>query len=304
MSGRNILTGICIMAALSSCARPGRQIVSEPYPGLKFGFTTQNFITTTPVSVSNAKMFIDFAKEQGYRWIELRDPDAILNLEECREIASYARDKNIEINYSVQRGLLETDFWDVFNKAVENTAVFEGPRYFRALAQIGAGEFGWSEEELNLLVNTANSAASAAADKGVGFTVENADTDIQGREGLYYGLSDFFERCDPMVTLQLDAANLFTGPAVVTPANAERFIRDHASRISYVHLKTARDGVPLTVLDDNPLDFETILSIMHENGVYYIAIELSSGSGEQQIYGNLASSIEYLEKKGLINIKK
>jgi sugar phosphate isomerase/epimerase len=300
---KNVLIVLFMVAFISGCKQNEREIISDSYPGLKWGFTTQNFIETTPVSVESAKKFIAYAREQGFSWIELRDPDASLTVDQCKEIAFFAASKNIGINYSAQRGLLENDFWDIFYKAVGNSSVFEGPGYFRALATIGMGEFGWTEEEFNQLVETANKASAIARRKGLQLTVENADTDIDGSGKPYYGFLQFIEQTGPEVTLQLDVANLFTGPVPVNAGQAENFIRKCVSRISYLHLKSARDGEPLTVLDGNPLDFKTILSIIHEGGVRYIAIELLTDTSEEKVFENMSSSIDYLIKEGIISIK-
>lgn len=297
------LAGVTLLIFLLGCKVSDRSIKSEQYPNFKFGYTTQNFISSTPVSVDNAKKFINYAKEKGFSWIELRDPDASLTIDECREIASFAKENNVEINYSVQKGLLENDFWDVFYKAIENTAIFEGPEFFRALALIGEGEFGWSENEFRQLIETANKAAAIAKEKGMGFTVENADTDIDGYDKPYYGLAEFFEETNLNVTLMLDTANFFTVPTPISPEEVKSFIEQNASRISYLHLKSARHGVASTVLNGNPLDFETIFSLIHDKGVNYIAIELDVVTDEQQVYKNIDTSIDYLVREGLISIK-
>jgi sugar phosphate isomerase/epimerase len=287
---------------MGGCKKNDREIVSNMYPGLEWGFTTQNFIGTTPVSVESAKEFICYAHDQGFSWMELRDPDASLTLDQCKEIASFASLKNIKVNYSAQRGLLENDFWNVFYKAVDNTAVFEGPGYCRVLALIDEGELGWREEEFTRLVEAANKASAIAREKGLRLTVENGATDIDGQGKSYYGFLQFIEQTDPEITLQLDVANLFTGPVPVSSNQAESFIRKCSSRISYLHLKSAKDGEPLTILKGNPLDFKTILSIIHEAEIKYIAIELLSDSSEQKVFENMASSIDYLVKEGIISI--
>jgi sugar phosphate isomerase/epimerase len=303
MKLKNLFLILAMVVIMNGCKESERKIVSESYPDIEWGFTTQNFIPTTPVSVESAKKFIVYAREQGFSWIELRDPYASLTVEQCKEIASFAASKNIKINYSAQKGLLEDDFWDIFNKAVENSAVFDGPGYCRVLGLIGQGELGWTEEDFTRLVETANKASAIALEKGVQLTVENADTDIDGSGKPYYGFLQFLEQTDPEVTLQLDVANLFTGPVPVNAWQAESFIRKCGSRISYLHLKSARDGEPLTILDGNPLDFKTILSTIHEAGIKHIALELLTDTNEEKVFENMSSSIDYLKKEGIIIIK-
>jgi len=291
------------------CDSGGKKMVFQKYPDMKLGFTTQNFINTTPVSVGSAKRFISYAKKQGYSWIELRDPAASLTLEQSREIASFARDNNIEIIYSIQRGLLDSDFWDIFKRGVINAPVFDGPGMYRALTtgkefQSDPSKLGWTKEEFEQAVKTANEAAAVARGHGIRFAVENSNGDIDGYNKPYYGLSEFFDQTNPDVAWQFDVANFFWVPkANITARQVEEFTRKYASRMAYIHLKSARDRKALSVLDGNPLDFETIFSIMNENNVHYIAIELDAIKDEQQIYKNHAISIDYLVRNGFITIK-
>lgn len=283
---------------LSGCGG-GEKSVS-PSAGLKWGFTTQNFAGLVPVSPETAKEFINYAKKQGLQWIELRDPNASLSVEQCREIAAFAKEQGIEINYSAQRGLLAEDFREIFGRAAANTAVFDGPRTVRILALRGRDEHGWTKEEFARAVAAANEAAECAAAQGVRFAVENADVALNGRNRSYYGMAELLEATVPNVLLQLDTANLFTGSVPVTPEQAEEFIRKYASRISYLHLKSARDGKALPVLDGNPLDFKTILSVLAGHGPQYIAIELVPGGSAEQVYANMKAGLDSLRAEGVL----
>jgi sugar phosphate isomerase/epimerase len=268
-------------------------------PEIRLGFTTQNFIPAIPVSLESTKEFLRYAQANEFSWIELRDPDASLTIEECREIAALARELGVEVNYSAQRALLAADFWEVFGRAVVNTAVFDGPRTVRILALRGAGDKGWSEQELNHMVETANQALQRAAEHGVGFSIENADAVLNGQGQPYHGMTELLQAIDPAVALQLDTANLFTGPDPVSPEEAEAFIRRFAARVSYLHLKSAREGVALPILDGNPLPFEQIFSLLATTGKpIYAAIELASGNAPvEEIYQNIKTSRHWLNDK-------
>jgi hypothetical protein len=79
---------------LGSSAYPAeKKIVLNKYPDLKIGFLTMNFLRVFPVTLENSKKLIDFASDQGFAWIELGDPNAVLTLAECKQIAEYARAK-------------------------------------------------------------------------------------------------------------------------------------------------------------------------------------------------------------------
>ncbi len=262
---------------------------------MHWGFTTQNFVGHVPVTLKSSLDFVRYAHEKGFFWIELRDPDASLTVDECREIAAYAESLGIRINYSAQRGLLAEDFWEIFDRSVINTALFDGPQTVRVLALRGEADEGWTEREFQQMVAIANAAVVRAAEHSVGFTVENADAALDGRNQPYYGMIELLEAIDPAVTLQLDTANLFTGPVELSPADAEAFIRQFAPRISYLHLKSAHNHQALPVIDGNPLDFDTIFSLL-ESRPHWVAIELAPNESADQVYAAMEAALDALAK--------
>ncbi len=285
---------------VGGCGSGDRRVSFRQYPEMKLGFTTQNFIKVVPVSVESAKMFVSYARSEGYAWMELRDPDASLTPDECEEIAAFARANGVEVVYSAQRGLLDGDFMEIFDRAITNAAAFDGPRWCRVLVANSEYhpnrlKYGWTKEEFEKAVAVANQAAGIAKANGFMLAAENSNGDIDGRDKPYYGLAEFFDAADEGVLWQFDTANFFWVPqAKITPAAAEEFLRKYASRLSYIHLKSAKDGKALPVLDGNPLDFETIFAIADDNGCRYIAIELDAITDERQIYKNQSKSLRYL----------
>lgn len=86
-----IITLFLCIALLGSSALAADKIVLKKYPDLKMGLLNVNFIKQWPLGVESAKKVIDFANEQGYAWIELRDPFATLTLAQAKELAVYAK---------------------------------------------------------------------------------------------------------------------------------------------------------------------------------------------------------------------
>lgn len=277
------------------------------YPDLKLGFTTQNFLPVFDVTPENAKKLITYAAEEGYSWIELRDPDATLNLEEAEEIAAYAQQNNIEVSYAIQKGLLDADFWLTFQKGVQNAAVFEGPMFFRSLGSLS--EFtqnpekqGWTGEELEKLVYIADSAALIAESNGLHYVIENAAEAFFGEKESYYGIADFFDKTSPDVGWQFDTANPFSVSRIHPPAEeVGRYLKAHADNLFYIHLKSAEDGQALTTLQSNPLPFDEVFQVMHDHEVPYVAIELQAVQSEEQAFENMSKSLQYLEREGFIS---
>lgn len=283
---------MALAAANSLPAAP--HIASPDFPGVRWGFTTVNFLPHVPTTVTSAKAHIDLAKSLGLQWIELRDPDAALTPDECREIAAHARHNEIAVNYSAQRGLLAEDFWEVFERAAANTAVFDGPRTIRVLALRGSGDEGWNDAEFARMIEVANEGARRAAEKGLRFAVENADAALDGRGKDYRGMTEFLSAAEPRVLLQLDTANLFTGPVETTPEAAADFIRAFAGRVAYVHLKSARDGKPMPVIANNPLHFGEILKDLGAHGAPPVVLELASAETAHAAGKNLRQSLKNL----------
>ena len=305
------LSGICILMLIGGCASSAKkqQITFTKYPNLKLGFTTKNFLDYLPVAAENTKTLIDYASDKGYAWIELRDPNAILTLDECKEIAEYARARNVEVGYAIHKGLLDSDFGRKFDRGVHNAVFFDGPKILRAVA--GGNEFledvdkkGWTAEELAQLTVKANQAARAAERRGLQFVVENGTEVLKGDGKTYFGLTEFFEKVNPNVGWQFDTANFFSGSRVRTkPDDAKAFLEKHVNRMYYIHLKTSRDGLAQPVLGDNELDFDIVFSFMSQNNVPYVAIELHGTKSIKQVYRNQARSVAYLQKRGFVSVK-
>lgn len=295
-----------IICSLAGCRKKKTEESPAPVRNIRWGFTTCNFLGAVPVSLESSIKHIDFAKEQGYSWIELRDPDASLTKEECTKIAAHAEQSGIEVAYSVQRGLLARDFRQVVQRGFENATLFKGPPMLRVLALRDSHAYGWNEMEFKDAVQTANMAASLAASKRFRLMIENANVVLDGSKHDCFGLAKLLDVISPTIELQLDTANIFTGPAEVSPQEAEAFIRKYASRISYVHIKSAKEMTTQPVLNGNPLAFETILDILCEGGrPINAAIELTCKSDDPEVlYGNMKESLKWLKKQGLFQSKK
>ena len=285
---------------------PGKWQFTD-YPVLKLGFTTQNFLPAIAVNVENAKRLISYAAEEGYSWIELRDPDASLSREEATVIADFARQNNVEVSYAIQKGLLDEDFWPTFQKGVKNAAVFKGPKVFRSLASLteftsNPDKLGWTEDELSKLVNIADSAALLAEENGLQYVIENAAESFFGEDEAYYGIADLFEKTSDKVGWQFDTANPFSVSRVHPPAEeVARYLQEHADNLFYIHLKSAENGQAQSTLQPNPLPFAEVFSIMNEHETPYVAIELQGVDSEAQAFENMSRSLMYLQQEGFIS---
>ncbi len=294
---------VLCLTSLSGSAYGGEgKIVLEKYPDLKIGFTTTNFLNVLPVSLENKKKLIDYAAEQGFSWIELRDPNADLTLAECKELAAYAKGKKIEVGYAIHKGLLDPVFGETFSRGLANAAVFEGPKTIRCL---GCGpEFfrdskkkTWTLEELYRAVRTANMAANRAKEFGLQLVVENALEALKGDGMCSFGTTEFFANVNSNVGWQLDTANFFAVAREYTdPVDAKKFLGENIGKMFYIHLKTSTSEhkVP-PYLGDSELDFNAVFELMQKNRVPWVAIELARSKTLEEAKKNHEKSVKYLK---------
>lgn len=298
-----IITLFLCVALLGSSALAADKIVLKKYPELKMGLLNVNFIKQWPLGVESAKKVIDFANEQGFWWIEIRDPFATLTLAQAKELAVYAKQRDIEVAYAMNIGLLDPNFMEVFSRGLANAAVFDGPRTIRTA---GPGlEFAndpkktaWTYLEIRRAIAIANQAANLAKSLGLQYVVENALETIKGGMGDY-GTVELFAGVNSNVGFQLDTGNFFCVSRVWTkPADAQAFIEKYASRMGYIHLKTSSpDHKVQQVIADNELDFDIIFAIASKAKSLYVGFELDQPATLEQAIENHKKSVEYLQGK-------
>lgn len=272
----------------------------QTLPSISWGFTTQNYLEFIQPTLESARSFLSDARLLGLQWLELRDPNASLSLDDCRELAAYAELLGLEVNYSAQRGLLSNDLETILPLAIANTACFKGPRTVRILALRGSEKEGWTEAEFKAVLKNAQMAAQHAAKAGLSLSIENADVALFGKAGSYRGMDDLFAAMDKSIRWQLDTANLFLGPVAVSPQDAARFIERFGSRVSYLHVKTAGPTTALPTLSDNPLDFVEVFQLLAGHKRIYAVIELASDKSPETIRENFQQGLSYLRDKGLL----
>ncbi len=312
MKGKNlswekflVIMGILLLvgAFLGSTALAAEKIVLKKYPDLKIGFTTQNFLQPVPVSLENAKKLVDWASDQGFAWIEYRDPSAKLTLKECKQLAAYAKGKKLEVSYAAQVGILDPTFWEIFSRGVANAAVFEGPKTFRTL--IAGAEFNpdpkktaWNLNELFKLVKKADMAANMAKSKGIQYVAENSTAALKGDGINSFGTTEFFANVNSNMGWQMDTANFFAGIRVLPrPEEAQAFLERNIGKLFYVHVKSSsKEHKSTDILEENELPFDVIFALLSKNKVNYLALELNQKPKLEDCQSNLMKSIEFLKK--------
>ena len=303
---KKLVLNLLLILFMTSCAsRPGK-IEFINHPDFKAGFTTQNFIYCLPVTVENSKMLLDYASEKGFTFFELRDPNAVLSYEECKEIAEYARKKNIDVAYANQRGLLDPDFWDIFRKGVRNASAFTGPKTIRATISglnftENPAKTGLTADEFAIATDIANKAADEAEKNGLQLVIENGNEILTESSDSIYGFESVINNVNNKIAWQFDTANPFYNKnTYVNPDSVKKFLAKYGYRISYVHLKSSKDYKSQKILTQNDLDFSEILKTLSEENVKLIAIELLADSSRTTAFENMEKSLDYLKREGFI----
>ena len=281
--------------------------ISDQYPGIVLGFSTQNFMDCLPPGVDNGKELLDFAADEGYAFIELRDPSAGLSQEDCLALAEHAREKGVEVLYEMHMDMFRPGFPEVFEKAVRNTAVFGKPGILRSIMSwsefiLDKEKSGWTAQELDHLASMADRCAAEAKKQDVQFVLENIIEPWFGNDGGY-GLADLFQETSG-IGLQFDTANPFL-PSCRGPAEPHA-VAEHLGQIGdrwiTTHLKCGKGGSFQPVLQENPMPYQQILSLMSLNQVRYAALELLSVDDKQACFDNHRKSIDYLASLGIVEI--
>jgi sugar phosphate isomerase/epimerase len=190
-----------------------KTLVFRDYPNLKIGFSTQDFQKAMPVDVESLTEIMEYASQEGYQFIMLRDDQAKLPEEDCKRLAQIATKNQIDVIYEIHKNPLDSGYNEVFERGLANTLLFPGPDIIRTL--VSKSEFdadpdrkGWNRNELAQLAKLSEASASAAMAKKVSFIVENFNEAFFGDGFTYYGLVDFFANT-VFTGLQFDISNPF-----------------------------------------------------------------------------------------------
>jgi sugar phosphate isomerase/epimerase len=281
-----------------------KTIVLKKYPTLKFGFTTQNLAKWLPPTADNLKTIIDFAKQKGFAFIELRDANAGLSYDDAKKVAAYAKKKKIEVIYAMGQGGLDSDYFELFSRGLANTMLFDGPRFARTAAfgkemTADSKKQFWTAAEFSQLVQNLNQAGNTAATFGYTLCVENAFEGLKGDGVNTFGTADLFgpKGVNANVGFQLDTGNFFcVSRAENSPGDVKAFFEANVKRMGYSHLKTSVDKKTGQVLNGNEVPFETFFTLLAKNGKVYVAFELANADTLENAKINHQKSIDYLLK--------
>lgn len=280
---------------------------------MRLGFTTSIFAKPLASGEVNLGGLVDFAEEQGFTAIELRDDDAALSTSEVENFVRDAQAKGIEITYAIKNDMFEPNDKALFKRGVERAALCGEGTVLRFLASMSAlapeEKKGYTLQEIEHIVRTISEYAGIADEKGVLLAVEHTREPLAGDGETYFGLYDIFKVLSATggvpanLGITFDPANaVFTAlcKATATPEKVLQFIEGNSQYISLVHYKTTKDGKPTPVITDADIENEALFAALAKVYDGIVCLEIPPASGLAECHRNVDASLEYLRKVGLM----
>ena len=251
------------------------------------------------------KKVMDWASDNGFAWIEIRDPKADLTYAECKELAAYSASKKLDVIYALNIGFLDPQFNEVFYRGVANATLFNGPKVIRTSAP--GPEFNadpkksvWTKEEFDKIIPIVNNAANVAKSLGSQLVIEHAFEALQGDGTTTFGQVEIQTKGNTNIGSQYDTANFFAVTREpVAPDAAKGYFEKFANKTYYAHIKTcdSKDHKVTDVIQDNELDLGVIFDILAKAKINYLAIEIPQQAKFEDVEKNLLKSVDYLKSK-------
>jgi len=273
---------------------------------MKIGFSTQNFLKALPLNIDGLSEVMDFALEEGYQFVEIRDQFVDLTLSECKALGKYAEQKGLELIYVFNKNPLDPAYFEYFHKALANIAVLPGPGILRAL--VSGSEFdnnpdkkGWTSEEFIKMITVTEFCVKTCKNENIRFVYENNNEAFFGNEPDYFGLADLLGAVDG-AGIQFDIANPFRTSSRIQPDPVKvlNFLSGIGNKWIETHLKSVLKGDVQQILTENPIAVEDVIHLMGKQHVGYAALELSAVESKQQCMANHQISTDFLKEKGLL----
>jgi len=256
---------------------------------------------------------VDFAEEEGFSAVEVRDDDAALPIAQVEDFVKDAGAKGIEVSYAIRNDMLQEADLELFEMGVERAAICGEGAILRFLASPSAlapqAKKGYTREEVERIAAMASEYARLAGEKGVSPALENAYEPLYGDGETYFGLDDIFKALEEAgsvpanLGITFDPANaVFTSlcKAPTTPEKVLAFLAERHPYIALVHYKTTRAGRATPVITDADIDSERLFGELAKfyNGI--VCLEIPPAGDLAACRRNIEASLEYLRKMGLI----
>lgn len=280
---------------------------------MRLGFTTSIFAKPLASGEVNLGGLVDFAEQQGFAAIEVRDDSASYPVEEIQNFVKDAQAKNIEVTYAVKNDMFEEADRALFEKGVERAVLCgEGTvlRFLAAQSALAVPEKkGYTKQEVQRIAQVASTYAQIADKKGIFVAVEHAKEPLYGDANSYFGLADIFKELEASggvptnLGITFDPANavfVTLCKAPTTPDKVFQFLEEHNQYVALVHYKTTVNGKATTVITDADIENEDLMGQLSKVYDGIVCVEIPGAGSLVECHKNIDESLKYLRKMGLM----
>ncbi|MCD6404839.1 MAG: sugar phosphate isomerase/epimerase [Planctomycetes bacterium] len=280
---------------------------------MKFGITTNIFREPLASGEVNLGGLVDFAEDEGFSAIEVRDDEASLAVDNVQDFLKDAGAKGIEVSYAIANDMLQEDDRALVDRGIERAALGGDGAILRLLASQSAlapkEKSGYTAGEIRAISDKAREYAGRAAGKGVFLAIEHAREPLRGDGQTYFGLEDIFDALQRSggvpanIGITFDPANaVFKSlcKAPTEPGKVLEFLEAHSEHIALVHYKTTSGGEPTPVITDSDIDNEALFAGLSKAYDGIVCLEIPSAGDLAECRANIEASLEYLRKVGLM----
>lgn len=245
---------------------------------MKLGITTQTFINCIFKKEIDEIDVINFAKNSGFNWVEIRNKNFHIAQMMLKRIKSAAEERNIKVHYAWDGGSLFDDNYDeLFKKHIKIASMFGKNVISRVTIDTSKinsqpNKIGYTQCEFDIIVKRMNHVIEIASLNHVSLAFENAFEPLCGKPGEYYGFTELLKHCRAM-KMTLDTAN-FLNSAQQKELPSQNDVKELFSRfctqIPYIHIKSTKNNLLENVITANG-DFNW-LPILQEDKWYCIEL--------------------------------
>lgn len=280
---------------------------------MKLGITTNIFREPLASGEVNLGGLVDFAEDEGFLAIEVRDDEASLAVDNVQDFLKDAAAKGIDVSYAIANDMLHEDDRALVDRGVQRAALGGEGVVLRLLASQSAlapsEKKGYTADEVKQISATAREYAARAAEKGVFLAIEHAREPLWGDAKTYFGLEDIFDALRESggvpvnLGITFDPANAVFKSLCKAPTEPEKvleFLEAHSEYIALVHYKTTTGGEPTPVITDADIDNEALFAGLSKAYDGTVCLEIPSAGNLLECRANIERSLEYLRKVGLM----
>jgi hypothetical protein len=280
---------------------------------MRLGFTTSVFARPLATGEVNLGGLVDFAEEQGFVAIELRDEDAAYGLGDVQDFVKDTSAKSIEVTYAIKNDMFLPEDEALVRRGIERAALCGDGAIMRILASQSAlapaDKKGYTADEIEKLARISVDYSKIAEEKGIYLAVEHAREPLYGDGQTYFGLADLLKALEASGAMPgnfgitFDPANAVYTSLCKAPTTADKvfeFLDTQSQHVTLVHLKTTVEGKTTPTLQDADIENEALFSKLSKVYDGIICVEIPAASDLAECRRNIDASLEYLRKQGLM----